>query len=290
MGLWQQRGVQDAALLALGVVGAAVWRAQPLALALIVPPLMLVHRSNEQVTAIRATNQRLEAELQAQRRFVADASHELRSPLTAMQGNIDLVRAGALRGAGAQEALTDIAREIDRLARLVADLLTLAQADEGQALSLAPIDLEALSYDVYRQVRPLARQVAMDFALEESRDDGVVTLVDPDRYRQLLGNLLDNALKYTPPGGQVQVRVTAEEGWAKVEVADTGAGIPPEEQDRIFERFYRVNTDRARSKGGAGLGLAIAKWVADAHGGRITVASEPGRGTTFTVWLPLRAA
>jgi signal transduction histidine kinase len=136
---------------------------------------------------------------------------------------------------------------------------------------------------VYRQARVLGG--GLDIKIGE--EDQITVLGDADKLKQLLLNLVDNAIQYTPKGGQITLGLVREGGWARLTVADTGIGIPPEDLPHVFERFYRVDKARSRSAGGAGLGLSIASWIAQAHGGYIGVSSEPGRGTTFTVWLPV---
>ena len=225
---------------------------------------------------------RLDALFQTQQRLVADVSHELRTPLTTIQGNLDLLRRGAaddpaLRG----DALRAIGDETARMRRLVNDLLLLAQADAGLKLVLQPVELDTLLLDVYRQTSVMAAGIAVRLGAE----DQVMVQGDADRLRQLLLNLVVNALKYTPAGGEVILGMRRNDGWAQVTVSDTGVGIAPEDLSHIFDRFYRADPSRARS-GGFGLGLPIAQWIAQAHGGRIEVASELGHGSTFTVWLP----
>jgi len=231
---------------------------------------------------------RLETLFHTQRRFVADVSHELRTPLTTIQGNVQLLRRGAAEDPEARrETLADIESEVARMSRLVADLLLLARMDAGVELDLAPVELDTLVLDVYRTAQLLTNAVHVRLGHE----DQAVIQGDADRLRQLLLNLVDNALKYTPPGGRVTLSLHKKEGWVQIVVADTGLGIPPEDLQPgpsgvppIFERFYRA--DRARSRGGTGLGLSIVHWIANAHGGRIEVESTVGHGSTFTVWLP----
>ena len=226
---------------------------------------------------------RLEDLFRAQQHLVADVSHELRTPLTTIQGNLDLLRRGALEDPGARrEALRAIEVDVGAMSRLVTDLLLLAQADAGVKLEFQPVELDTLLLDVYRQAQRLSQGVRVKLGEE----DQALVMGDPDRLRQLLLNLVDNALKYTPPGGEVTLSLQREPGWVCISVADTGIGIPPEDLPHIFERFYRSDKARTRGKGGTGLGLAIAKWIAEAHNGRITVESAPGKGSTFTVWLP----
>jgi len=231
---------------------------------------------------INAMLGRLEALFQTQQRLVADVSHELRTPLTTIQGNLDLLRRGAaddpvMRG----DALRAIGDETARMRRLVNDLLLLAQADAGLKLVLEPVELDTLLLDVYRQTSVMAGGVAVRLGAE----DQAMVQGDADRLRQLLLNLVVNALKYTPADGEVTIGMRRSDGWAQVTVSDTGVGIAPEDLAHIFDRFYRADPSRARS-GGFGLGLPIAQWIAQAHGGRIEVESELGKGSTFTVALP----
>ncbi|HID63510.1 MAG TPA: hypothetical protein EYP49_12340 [Anaerolineae bacterium] len=165
------------------------------------------------------------------------------------------------------------------MSRIVADLLLLAQADAGVELEKKPVELDTLLLEVYRQSQLMADGVEVKLGHE----DQAVVMGDADRLKQLLLNLVDNAIKYTPPGGEVRLSLYREQGWVQVAVSDTGMGIPPEDLPHIFERFYR--TDKARRRGGTGLGLSIAKWIAEAHGGHLTVESEVGKGSTFTLWL-----
>jgi signal transduction histidine kinase len=243
---------------------------------------------------------RLDEMFNAQRRFIADISHELRTPLTTIRGNVDLLR----RMGGADPASLDAIRsESDRMIRLVGDLLLLAQADAGLPMRREPLELDRMANEVVKQVQVIAGSV--NVVLANDTQAPLCVMGDPDRLRQLMLNLIDNAIKYTPSNGQVKVRVANEGGWARLEVSDTGPGIPPEHLKRgpngvplIFERFYRVEKSRARmaahSNGngrpgsGTGLGLSIAQWIAQSHAGRIDVQSEIDKGTTFTVWLPVR--
>ncbi len=238
---------------------------------------------NETLSRLEAAHEQLAAALAAQRRFVADASHELRTPLTAIRLNAEVLRdAGPSMSPEEQsQALGDIAGEAERLSRLVNDLLTLARADAGHHLELAPLDPGPILEDVYRQARLLGR----DHVVELGERDAGCVLGNADAIKQLLLILVDNALKYTSAGGTVRLSARREDGWMLLQVADTGQGIAGKDLPHLFERFYRA--DRARPAGGAGLGLAIAQWIASEHGGRITVESEPGVGSTFTVWLPV---
>ena len=167
--------------------------------------------------------------------------------------------------------------------RLVADLLVLARADAGQSLKMEPVELDRLLLDVFREARMLARGRRVSLReLDQLQVEG-----DRDRLKQLLVILLDNALKYTPEGGEVRLALCAEAGAAAITVSDTGIGIDPEDLPHIFERFYRADKARGRDTGGSGLGLSIAKWIAERHGGQILVDSVPGQGSVFTVRLPI---
>jgi len=237
---------------------------------------------------------RIEELFRAQQRFVADVSHELRSPLTAIRGNLDLLRRGARDDVAArQESLDAIESETARMQRLVQDFLLLAQADAGVPIEKRVVELDTLLLDVFRQARLSASNVKVSLGSE----DQVQVIGDADRLKQLFLNLMDNAIKYTPSGGTVTLSFAREGDWVRVAVADTGVGIPAQDLPRIFDRFYRVDKARSRDRssfdsrsggsgGGTGLGLAICKWIVDAHGGRIQAQSEVGKGSTFTVWLP----
>ena len=223
---------------------------------------------------------RLESLFRAQQRFIADISHELRTPLTTIRGNVDLMRHMDRLD---QHSLDAIQAESDRMVRMVGDLLLLAQADAGQLIRREKVELDTLMLEVFRQMRPLAEHVELTLGEE----DQAVVLGDADRLKQLLINLVDNAIKYTPKGGHVTLGLRCVEGWAMVTVADTGIGIPAEDLPHIFDRFYRVDKARSRAAGGTGLGLSIVQWIVQAHGGRIEVQSQIGKETTFTVRLPL---
>ncbi len=235
-------------------------------------------------SAFNASMERLEQLFVAQRRFLADVSHELRTPLTAVRGNVDLLER---MGGADPESLRDIRSEAERMTRLVGDLLLLAQADSNSLpLARAPIDLDTLLLDTARETRVLDRSIQ----IVVGEIDQASVLGDPDRLKQVVLNLVTNAIKYTPAGGRVTLGLSRVEGWARLTVTDTGIGIPVAEQAKIFDRFYRVDKARSRAMGGAGLGLSIAMRITQLHGGRLEVTSEgvPGKGSTFVLWLPLR--
>jgi two-component system, OmpR family, sensor kinase len=227
---------------------------------------------------------RLETSFEAQRRLVANVSHDLRTPLTTIRGNLDLLKRGAIDdGAIRAEALQAIGDETERMSRLVSDLLLLAQADAGMQLQRQPVEMDTLLLEVYRQAQMMA--LVQGISVKLGGEDQALVSGDVDRLRQLLLNLIDNALKYTPRGGQVVLILRRTDGWVLIEVEDSGIGIGPEDLPHIFDRFYRADRSRAR-RSGSGLGLSIAQWIAHVHGGRIEIKSELGKGSTFTVWLP----
>ena len=230
----------------------------------------------------------LQEALERQRRFVADVAHELRTPLTSIQGNLDFLvaRAELSLNRALADALRDMVRETDRLVHLVEDLLSLAQMDEGEALRVTRVDLETVAYGLYAVARAGAPSIIFDFSSTQAGTGDAIVPADDQKVRIALRNVLDNAVKYTPAGGTVQVAVSKDARGVSVRVADTGIGIAPQALSRIFDRFYREDRARAYSPGGTGLGLAIARSIALAHRGNLTVESKEGLGTTFTFWLP----
>ena len=237
----------------------------------------LIHSFNQ-------TLSRLEKHFNTQRRFLADVGHELRTPLTVIKGNVELMRR---LNCGDDESMTSIENEVDRLTRLVGDLLLLAQAESGKLpLITATVELDTLLLEVLNQMRVLAKD-RLDLRLGEI--DQVIVCGDQDRLKQVLVNLIGNAIQYTPLGGEVIVGIGKENTKARLTISDNGPGIPAEDQPYIFERFYRGEKSRTRLKDGKGfgLGLSIAYWIIRNHGGQIEVASREPQGTTFCVWLPL---
>ena len=231
---------------------------------------------------------RLDAAFRRQREFTADASHELRTPLTAIKGQVE-VALGKPRDAGSyREVLQVVNEEVDRMIRLVGSLLTLARADAGQIpIASEAVNLPQLVAAAAEQVRPVMEQREVELRLEPG--PAVTLQADEDLLLQLLLNLMDNAGKHTPPGGRVTVGWTTANGRVEVWVRDTGVGIAPEHLPHIFDRFYRADKARSRTAGGAGLGLSICRWIAEVHGGSISIESAPGQGTAFTVTLPAGA-
>jgi signal transduction histidine kinase len=225
------------------------------------------------------------AEAEALRKnLIADISHELRTPLTIIQGNIQAILEGVYPLEMAQMA--GLYDETRLLTRLVDDLHDLALAEAGQLrIERAPVDPAALARTAIGQFGPAAEAAGVALTLETAGDAPTV-LGDADRLAQALRNLLSNALRHTPSGGQVATRVRRAGSFAEIQVSDTGAGIAAEDLPHVFDRFYRGDKGRSQRGGGAGLGLAITRQLVMAHGGRIAVASTPGEGTTFTIALP----
>ncbi len=221
-----------------------------------------------------------------QHAFVADASHEFRTPLTLIRATTEYVQRLPDASPAVREELDGVLDEIDATSRLIDDLLVLARIDSADLpLRGERTDLGALARAVVDAVAPLAEGSGL--SLEAAAALGLLAEVDPDRIRQVLRILLDNAIAYTPAGGMIRVSVERHDTRARVAVTDTGAGIAPEEQARVFDRFYRADRARARATGGTGLGLAIARALVRAHGGEIGLTSVPGRGTTVWFTLPL---
>jgi two-component system OmpR family sensor kinase/two-component system sensor histidine kinase BaeS len=215
--------------------------------------------------------------------LIADISHELRTPLTVVQGDLQAILDGVYPLDMAQ--VTSLYDETRLLTRLVDDLHDLALADAGQLrLERTPVDLAELARSAAGPFMPVAEAAGVRLAVETGGD--AVVDGDPDRLSQVLRNLMSNAVRHTPAGGRVTIRVRSSDGTAVLEVADTGTGISAEDLPYVFDRFYRGDRSRSRTGGGAGLGLAIARQLIAAHGGSIGVASEAGGGTTFTVRLP----
>jgi heavy metal sensor kinase len=231
---------------------------------------------------------RLERSFAALRRFTADASHELRTPLTVLRAGVERVMTTPNLPQDTLATLEETLQEIKRMTDLVDALLTLARADEGIApLHREPVDLRAIVEETRETAELLAEQAGVEIEVV-TPPEPLILEADGQRIRQLVLNLLTNAVKYTPPGGRVGVHLGQDDGGVTLTVADTGIGIAPGDLPHIFDRFWRADAARTRTGGrpGAGLGLAICKWIAEAHGGRIDVTSRPGRGTNFAVTFP----
>lgn len=235
----------------------------------------------------------LEAAFARQKRFVADVSHELRTPLTSLGGSLEMLLLGADNGdeATARRLMSGMYTEVERMQRLVMDLLALARLDEGRLkLQRERIEIRALLAELCEQMQGLTcgQELICLVPVDLPELDG-----DRDHLRRVLLNVLENALKFTPPGGRVEVAASSEHGAELLlEVRDTGSGIPAAALPHVFERFYRADPARARQhaqSGGSGLGLSIARELVEAHHGIITITSQPGAGTTVTIRLPAQA-
>jgi two-component system OmpR family sensor kinase len=238
------------------------------------------------------------------RRFVADASHELRTPLTSIRGFAELHRQGAVRDpAAVADLLGRIESEAQRMGLLVDDLLLLARLDQQRPLERKPVDLLTLASEAVSDIGTIDRDRPVRLRTEGLEHTPPVVLGDEARLRQVLGNLMSNARRYTPPGSPITVRVAVEGSDAVLDVIDQGPGLAPEHARRVFERFYRADPSRTRggaggsgspgskpgtdAGAGSGLGLSIVAALVAAHGGRVEVRTELGKGATFSVRLPL---
>ncbi|MDP9313080.1 MAG: HAMP domain-containing histidine kinase [Chloroflexota bacterium] len=245
----------------------------------------LPERNDEIAQLARTINELIatvERTLGQQRQFVADTSHELRSPLTTVLANLDLLRRN-LDATERELSIAEATAEARRMRRLVNDLLLLAQADATQAIAHAPLRLDPLVREV---VVTMARQ-APRHVIRAHVSEPVTVTGDAERLQQVLRNVVENATVHTPPGSQIDVVLRCADGVAQIIIRDTGAGITADHLPYLWDRFYRIDKARSRAAGGSGLGLAIVKYIVEAHGGTVAVTSMPGTGTTFSVGLPL---
>lgn len=245
--------------------------------------LQLAHRQDEIGHLAQTVNHLLatvETTIQSHHDFLADTSHEMRNPLLAIRVNLELLNR-VDDPESREECVRESLQQVDRVSCLVSDLLILARLEAGQIVERRPVALRPLLEMVLREAHMQAngRQIRIDRG-----DREVVVLGDEGRLTQIVTNLVDNALRHTPSGGLITLSLGTQDRWVHLQVSDTGEGIPAEHLPHIFERFYRVGRD---SSSGTGLGLAIAKHLCEAHGGRISAESEPGRGSRFTVSLPV---
>jgi heavy metal sensor kinase len=227
---------------------------------------------------------RLDQSFEAMRRFVADASHELRTPISVIRGEADVALSHDRGATEYRDSLAIVLDESRRLSRLVDDLLNLARADAGRVnLQAQDFYFNDLLAECCRSMQTLA--AASEVALECHSTGDVQFRGDEALLRRLVINLLDNAIRYTPPGGQVSAELEADPAAVRIRISDTGVGIAPEAAPRVFDRFYRADKSRSRQDGGFGLGLSIVKWIAESHNGSVELTRNPGPGTTFTVTL-----
>lgn len=248
---------------------------------------LLAHSLNTLAAELQERITALEQLDQTRREFVANVSHELRTPLSIIQGYTEALMDG-MAGTEAERNnyLAEAHEEILRLRRLVSEILELRKIEAGEAcIKKQEISLARLVSRVYGQFQALAEDKQIKMSLDFAPGSYIVQ-ADPDRIKQVLINLLDNAVRATPRGGRVEVKLAEYDGKTQVSVTDTGPGIPPEEQPLIWERFYKVDKSRARTGGGTGLGLAIARQIIEAHGGTIGVSSKPGQGSNFYFTIP----
>jgi len=237
-------------------------------------------------TALNLMITRLDEAFRNSKRFVADASHELRTPLTVIQGELENLAADPQLLAELRDRVGSTLEEVERLGKIVQKLFALSRLDAGEAQEeWVRLDVSALVAATSDQMLLLAED--RNIRVTRETGDPVYVMGDRARLKQVVVNLIDNAVKYTPPGGTVRLRVRRDSTHGIIEVADTGVGIPPEAVPLVFERFFRVDRERSAGDGGAGLGLAIVKSICAAHGGRVDVESVAGSGSRFSVTLPL---
>jgi heavy metal sensor kinase len=251
--------------------------------------LPLVHSGDELERLSVSLNHmicRLQEAIDGSKQFVADASHELRTPLTVMRGELESLAQDRQLGRETRETLGSVLEEVERLAEIVESLFALSRLDAGEvSAEWRRFDLAELAATTAEQMSLLATDKNVSVACQSL--PGVMVEGDPARLKQVIVNLLDNAIKYTPAGGRVRLTVRREQGFAILEVADDGIGIPAEALPHVFKRFFRVDGSRSREQGGAGLGLAIVKSICAAHGADVEVISSPGKGSCFRMRQPL---
>jgi signal transduction histidine kinase len=222
-----------------------------------------------------------------QQQFIADVSHELRTPLTVLRGSLEVALEEERPAEEYREVLGNALLEVRHLTRLSQNLLFLVRGESGRiTLSFANMDLTALVTELARDLTVAATDRGLAVSSEIPAEP-INAFVDADRIKQVFHNLFENAMRYTPEGGSIRVRLSREPGEARIDVTDSGIGIPEADQPYVFERFFRSDRARRAYSGGSGLGLSIARWIVDAHKGKISVTSAVGKGSTFTVTLPL---
>jgi two-component system, OmpR family, sensor kinase len=234
--------------------------------------------------------ERIEKSFAQIRQFSADASHELRTPLTILKGETEWALRTARGVEDYREILTSSLEEINTMSRIVEDLLILSRSDIGETpMEMEPVELSAVVTEVYDMGRTLAEMRKQTVELNVGELNGITIMGNELRLRQLFLNLIDNGVKYTKDGGQIRIDASVRPESVEIRVSDNGVGIAPEDQPKIFDRFFRVDKNRSRKEGGTGLGLAICRFITEAHRGTISVSSTPGMGSTFTVVLPRTA-
>jgi len=246
--------------------------------------------SGEALEIAEGLNARLDAVASAekeQQQFIADVSHELRTPLTVMRGSLEVVLEEDRPAEEYREAIGNALLELRHLTRLSQNLVFLARGQAGRVtLSFANVDLVKFISEVTQDLLPAMSDKELELSVELP-EAPARAFIDSDRMQQVLHNLLENAIRYTEPGGKVRVRLTSSPSEVRIEVSDTGIGIPEANLPYVFERFFRSDRARRAHPGGSGLGLSIVRWIVEAHKGTVAVVSRVGEGTTFTVTLPL---
>ena len=274
------------ALLPLSRVAVAAYEINVQTLARRLPGRGVGDELDQVVEAFNGTLGRLEHAVGEMRQFSAALAHELRTPLAALRGEIELASRTPGASPAQRDGLASQMEEIDRLTRLIDHILTLARAESGQIrLTHAPVNLTDLAASLVEQLEPIAAAKSIDLSCEQS--GAVVVNGDATWLQRLLLNLVDNALKFTRKNGQVVVRVTREGDAARIDVRDTGVGLSPADAQQVFERFFRADPARSSSNEGAGLGLSLVQWIAAQHRGTVAVQSRLGEGSTFTATLPI---
>ncbi|HSD71896.1 MAG TPA: ATP-binding protein [Thermoanaerobaculia bacterium] len=252
-----------------------------------IPEADLSGTAREVVERLNARLDALSGSEKEQQQFIADVSHELRTPLTVLRGTLEVALEAERSAEEYREAIGNALLEIRHLARISQNILFLARGESGRVtLSFSNQDLARFVTDVTRELQPAAEDHDLELTVEVP-EHRVIAFVDPGRMQQVLHNLLENAMRYTPPGGSVHVRLSVAPQEAGIEVSDTGVGIPEADLPFVFERFFRSDRARRAYKGGSGLGLSIVRWIVEAHKGQVEIASQPDKGTTVTVRLPL---
>ncbi len=252
-----------------------------------IPPRGAGDELDRLIGAFNSMIERLQLSFEQIRQFSTDVSHELRTPLTGIRGQIEVALLSARTPEQFREAMENALQDVEQLSSIVRALLLLSQAESGQlALEMTPLDLAQVARDVADQFQIPAE--ADGVTLSTRLESGCVVRGDRVQIERMISNLLSNAVKYTPAGGAVTVRLSETDGWARLVVEDTGIGIPEDHLPHIFDRFYRVRNPRGRSIQGLGLGLSFVAWIVKAHQGTIEVESQEGKGSRFTVSLPLK--
>ena len=235
-------------------------------------------------------NARLDAVASAEKeqvQFIADVSHELRTPLTVLRGTLEVALEEERAAEEYRDVIGNALLEVRHLARLSQNLLFLVRGLSGRVtLSFANVDITRLLAEIAKNVQPAASDRGLELSVSLP-DEPVRAFVDADRFQQVFHNLIENAMRYTEPGGKIRLALAATPGEARMEVADTGIGIPAADLPYVFERFFRSDRARRAYAGGSGLGLSIVRWIVEAHKGSVSIESATGKGTTVTVTLPL---